>query len=244
MSNNNNNIDLYPEIKVQHLTEEDNFFDTPDLLFKIIVIGNAGVGKSCLSYYGTTKKFLENYKPTLGFEYYKYNAIVDNKKIRLQIFDTCGQEIYNSLIKNFYKNTGLAIIVYSIDDYNSFKGIDNWVKQLKSYATPDIQIFLIGNKNDLPNREVSYEEGENYKNEYKFNIFMESSAKSGFNVEKIFDNAIKILYVKHEKLKNFSGVCINISKDDDKISKENIKLDAKELIKKNKKKKKCSYKIK
>ena len=241
MSNKNNNIDLYPEIKVQHLTEEDDIFETPDILFKIIIIGNSGVGKSSLSHYGTTKQFLENYKPTLGFEYYKYNAIVNDKKIRLQIFDTCGQEIYNSLVQNFYKNTGLAIIVYSINDYNSFKGIDNWVKQLKLYATPDILIFLIGNKNDLPNREVSYEEGEKYKKEYKFNIFMESSAKNGFNVEKIFENAIKILYVKHEKFKDFSGVCKNISKADDKILRDSIKLNAKELIKKNKNKKKCCH---
>ena len=240
-NNNNNNIDLYPEIQIQHSSEDDNSFENPDLLFKIIIIGNAGVGKSCLSYYASSKKFLENYKPTLGFEYYKYNAIIDNLKIRLQIFDTCGQEIYNSLIRNFYKNTGLAIIVYSIDDYNSFKGVDNWIKQLKLYANPDIHIFLIGNKNDLTNREVTYEEGEKYKNEYKLNIFMEASAKNGFNVENIFDNAIKILYVKYKKFKDFSGVCRNIIKDDDSTLMENIKLDTKKLIKKNKKKIKCCF---
>jgi small GTP-binding protein len=241
MSNNNKNIEFYPEINVQHISEEEeNIFESPDLLFKIIIIGNPGVGKSCLSLYGISKKFVDNYKPTLGFEFYKYNAIVNKKKIRLQIYDTCGQETYNSLIQNFYKNTGLAIIVYSIDNEKSFKNVDNWIKQLKTYASPDIQIFLIGNKNDLPNREVTYEEGEKFKNEYNLKIFMESSAKTGFNVDKIFENAIKILYVKHEKLKKFSGLCKNITNENDDIFLRNsIKISAKEFIKKDKNKRKC-----
>ncbi len=75
-----------------------------------------GVGKSCLSLKATKKKFKSNYVATVGFEFFSFNIKMDNKIIKLQIWDTCGQEIYRSLISNFYKNTSLAIIVYAIDE--------------------------------------------------------------------------------------------------------------------------------
>ena len=87
-----------------------------DLSFKVIVIGNSGVGKSCLSMKATKQKFENNYLATVGFEFFAFNMKIDGKVIKLQILDTCGQEIYRSLIKSFYKNSSLAIIVYSIDE--------------------------------------------------------------------------------------------------------------------------------
>ena len=102
-----------------------------DLSFKVIVIGNSGnynlyfifyiqiyigVGKSCLSMQATKKKFENNYLATVGFEFFAFNMKIDNKVIKLQIWDTCGQEIYRSLITSFYKNSSLAIIVYAIDE--------------------------------------------------------------------------------------------------------------------------------
>lgn len=88
-----------------------------DLAFKIIVIGNSGVGKSCLSIRATKNAFKNDYSNTIGFEYFKYNLKLNNHKIiRLHIWDTCGQEIYRSLVTNYYKNSSLGIIVYSIDE--------------------------------------------------------------------------------------------------------------------------------
>ena len=87
-----------------------------DLAFKIILIGNSGVGKTCLTIKGTQNKFLNDYVSTIGFEFFKFNVKLNNNTIiRLQIWDTCGQEIYRSLVSNFYKKSTLAIIVYSID---------------------------------------------------------------------------------------------------------------------------------
>ena len=91
-------------------------FPNYDLSFKIIVIGNAGVGKSCLSMQATKKKFENNYLATVGFEFFVFNMKYKNKVLKLQIWDTCGQEIYRSLITSFYKNSSLAIIVYAIDE--------------------------------------------------------------------------------------------------------------------------------
>ena len=87
-----------------------------DVSFKIIVIGDSGVGKSCLSMQATKKKFENNYLATVGFEFFAFNMKIDGKVIKLQIWDTCGQEIYRSLITSFYKNSSLAIIVYAIDE--------------------------------------------------------------------------------------------------------------------------------
>ena len=75
-----------------------------------------GVGKSCLSMQATKHKFENNYLATVGFEFFAFNIRIDNKIVKLQIWDTCGQEIYRSLITSFYKNSSLAIIVYSIDE--------------------------------------------------------------------------------------------------------------------------------
>ena len=88
-----------------------------DLTFKVIVIGNCGVGKSCLSIKATKNIFSDNYSSTIGFEFFTLNVKIKERVIRLQIWDTCGQEQYKSLITNFYRNCSLAIIVYSITEY-------------------------------------------------------------------------------------------------------------------------------
>ena len=91
-------------------------FPNYDLSFKVIVIGNSGVGKSCLSMQATKHTFENNYLATVGFEFFAFNMKYNGQVIKLQIWDTCGQEIYRSLITSFYKNSSLAIIVYSIDE--------------------------------------------------------------------------------------------------------------------------------
>ena len=100
------------EMEYEILYEDSTYYD---LNFKIIVIGDSGVGKSCLSIKATKNIFQNNYNTTLGFEFYSINVKVNDKIIKLQIWDTCGQEIYKSLIHNFYRNSSLAIMVYSID---------------------------------------------------------------------------------------------------------------------------------
>ena len=85
-----------------------------DFSFKMIVIGDAGVGKSCLTNRAAKEIFLSDYSPTVGFEFFSFNVKINNEVVKLQIWDTCGQEIYKSLISNFYRNCSLAIIVYSI----------------------------------------------------------------------------------------------------------------------------------
>jgi small GTP-binding protein len=86
-----------------------------DLTFKLIVVGDSGVGKSCLTIRATKDLFESNYSATVGFEFFSIFVKVNDKILKLQVWDTCGQEIYRSLISNFYRNCSLALIVYAID---------------------------------------------------------------------------------------------------------------------------------
>ena len=185
------------EIKAEVLPEDYNIYD---LSFKMIVIGDAGVGKSCLTTKAAKGKFEEAYSATVGFEFLVFNVKLNDKVVKLQIWDTCGQEIYRSLITSFYKNSSLALIVYAIDDEKSFNDIDLWIKDLRTNSSPDIKIFLIGNKADLEsNRKISKEQALQIKRDFDFNLFMETSAKTGFNAQELFIEASKVLYIDYIK---------------------------------------------
>ena len=122
---------------------------TYDYNYKLIIIGDSGVGKTCLTYRVTTGEFREKLAATIGFEYFPFIVKYQNKILKLEIWDTCGQEAYRSLIKTFFNNSSLAIIVYAIDNRKSFNSIEEWIRQCKTLCSPDTKFFLIGNKNDV-----------------------------------------------------------------------------------------------
>ena len=182
------------EIDFKYEILPDDFLQY-DLSFKIIVIGDSGVGKSCLTNRATTNLFEDTYSATVGFEFLSFNVKIEDKVVKLQIWDTCGQELYRSLITNFYRNSSLAIIVYAVNSKDSFENIEMWLRELRTHSNPDAKVFLIGNKIDLENeRKISTEEGQRYAEQYKLNKFVETSAKTGFNAKNIFIEAAKILY--------------------------------------------------
>ena len=183
-----------------------------DLTFKIIIIGDPGVGKSCLTGRAVNDKFESEYSPTIGFEFLTYSVKIKDKIIKLQIWDTCGQEMYRSLITNFYRNTSLAMMVYSIDSRESFEHINIWLKEIKIHSHPDVIIILIGNKSDLEEeRKVTYEEAKKFKEENKLLYFEETSAKNGINSKEIFYESAKILFKEHLK---YSSMAQNNNSND------------------------------
>ena len=185
-------------VEVQNLDPGES-----DLNFKIIIIGDSYVGKSCLAIKATKGTFESVYTPTVGFEFLTFFVKVENSNIKLQIWDTCGQEVYRSLIGSFYRNSSLAIIVYAVDNDNSFSSIDTWVNELKTKGNPDMTIFLVGNKADLEDKRVITKDMANDVCEsHNIKFFLETSARTGFNVKKIFIEAAKVLYEQHMKLKD------------------------------------------
>ena len=174
-----------------------------DLSFKILIIGDSFVGKSCLALRATKGSFNSLYTPTVGFEFFNFFLKIEEEYVKLQIWDTCGQEVYRSLISSFYRNSSLAIIVYAIDNEESFNNIEIWLNELKTKGNPDISIILVGNKLDLEDkREVTKEMNSDFCDNNNIQYFFETSAKTGFNAKNVFIEAAKILYEEHLKLKD------------------------------------------
>ena len=190
------NIELLPEDFAQY-----------DISFKVIVIGDSGVGKSCLTTQAVRNNFEEFYTATVGFEFLTFNMRINNNVLKLQIWDTCGQEVYKSLISNFYRNSSLALILYAINNSDTFKHAETWLHDLKSQANPNVRVFLVGNKSDLEDeRVVTKEEGERFKEEKKLDRFIETSAKTGENAQGVLLEAAKLLYKDYLKAKkNFAN---------------------------------------
>ena len=178
-----------------------------DKKYKIIWIGDSGVGKTCLLTKALKNFFDEELKSTLGFEYHNITININDKKILLQTWDTCGQESFKCIVNMFYKRAKLAILVYSIDNRKSFEGINFWLNELRINSGEQIKLILIGNKTDLDDqREVSYEEGKNFSQLNGFNFFSETSAKEGESPLEVLTKAAEILY-------NYEKECKNNKKD-------------------------------
>ena len=236
MSTEEKKVEEEEHIKVEILPED---YAQYDLNFKIIFIGDSGVGKSCLTSKAVKNNFEDYYQATVGFEFLTFNMKLNKTVIKLQIWDTCGQEIYKSLITNFYRNSSLAVLVYSIDSRESFEHAEVWLKELKNMANPDVRIFLVGNKADLEeNRQVKKEEGLKYKNDENLDLFLESSAKTGYNARSVLVEAAKMLYRDYMKY-NESQENNNTNKDNDKDNNKDNDNKIKDLDNEKKEKKGC-----
>ena len=144
MSNSNQ-----PKKEIESIEILPENYPSYNISFKVIVIGDTGVGKSCISLRATKSVFNEQYMATVGFEYCTFIARLNGEVLKLQIWDTCGQEMYRSLVSNFYKSSALAIVVYAINDRKSFEDIDEWIDGVRKNSSSDIILFLVGNKFDV-----------------------------------------------------------------------------------------------
>ena len=224
MSKNSTSTSIIPEnYKFEILPEDETNFD---LSFKLIVIVDSGVGKSCLTNNAVKNIFDDTYNATVGFEFCTFNVKINDKVVKLQIWDTCGQELYRSLITNFYRNSSLAVMVYAINSKESFEDIEMWLRELRTHSNPDAKVFLIGNKIDLENeRKITKEQGEKFCKDNKINEFMEASAKTGVNAQNVFIKAALTLYedyIKYQKKTEESGGKVEDNYGNQQISKKKI----------------------
>ena len=165
-----------------------------DMIFKLILIGDAAVGKTNILSKYLRDEFDPNSKSTVGVEFGTKNITLENNKIKLQIWDTAGQERYRSVTSAYYKGAKGAILVYDITRKATFENIDKWIPDLKNNGDSDIIIMLIGNKCDLENeRQVSTSEGKEKAENYKI-AFLETSAMDGTNIQRAFQELIEDVY--------------------------------------------------
>lgn len=157
-----------------------------DYLFKILLIGNSGVGKSSLLLRFADDTFTDNFMPTIGVDFKIRTLEVDGKTIKLQIWDTAGQERFKTITSSYYKGAHGIIVVYDVTDKESFKNIDTWMNEVEKHASDNVSRILVGNKNDLKDaKQVTTDEGKELADTYNIR-FMETSAKESANVEEAF----------------------------------------------------------
>lgn len=157
-----------------------------DFLFKFLVIGNANTGKSCLLHQFIENKFKTESSHTIGVEFGSKVVNCGGKSIKLQIWDTAGQERFRSVTRSYYRGAAGALLVYDISSRETYNALNNWLTDARTLASPDIVIVLVGNKKDLEaDREVTFLEASRFAQENEL-MFLETSARTGENVEETF----------------------------------------------------------
>lgn len=174
--------------------------DDSDNIFKILLLGDSTVGKTCFLMRFTDKTFQEIHMSTIGLDYrLKEVTMPDGKTIKVQIWDTAGQDRYRSITRNYYKGADGILLIYDITNITSFNNIKLWITQIKENSLSQVKIIVVGNKLDLQNNKVVKEdEVKKIASEFKLQFF-EASAKSNINIDECFNTLISEIYKDYEK---------------------------------------------
>jgi len=172
------------------MAEGSNF----DYLFKVVLIGDSGVGKSNLLSRFTRNEFNLETKSTIGVEFATRSLTVDTKTLKAQIWDTAGQERYRAITAAYYRGAVGALLVYDIAKHGTYVNVTRWLKELRDHADSNIVIMLVGNKSDLKHlRAVPTEEAKAFAAENGLS-FIETSALDASNVESAFQTILTDIY--------------------------------------------------
>jgi len=180
--------------------ELDNDQDHAAAMFKLIIIGDTGVGKSCILTKLTKEEFRGEHNVTIGVEFGNYAMIInDEALIKLQIWDTAGQESFRSITRIFYKGSHAVMLVFDITCRSSFDNIRDWQKEIENNAEEGVLMYLVGNFADCEdNRKVSRDEALDMCKELNFHNYIETSAFTGLNINSLFETLAKHLYIENE----------------------------------------------
>ncbi|XP_046396238.1 ras-related protein Rab-8B isoform X2 [Ischnura elegans] len=172
---------------------------TYDYLFKLLLIGDSGVGKTCVLFRFSEDAFNTTFISTIGIDFKIRTIDLDGKKIKLQIWDTAGQERFRTITTAYYRGAMGIMLVYDVTNEKSFENIKNWIRNIEENAASDVEKMLLGNKCELhEKRQVFKERGEQLAIEYGIK-FMETSAKASINVEEAFFTLARDIKTKMEK---------------------------------------------
>ena len=195
------------EMKVKELEEDGKMYKIEYLgeklekqypTRKVIIIGRSGSGKTSISFSLIKDEFKE-WSPTVSLDLGNYQIKVNDKIIQIQLWDTCGNDEFAANTPNLFNNTFIAIIVYAIDNKKSFEEVGKWFNILRKRSKESL-VYLIGNKCDLINERIIQKiKGEELKQLYNFNYFLETSAKSGFNIINLLDKLAITIYEKEQQ---------------------------------------------
>lgn len=175
-----------------------------DVYVKILLLGDSGVGKTCLLKRYRDNNYKHNFISTVGIDYKVHYTNIDNKRVKCQIWDTAGQERFHVITRAYYKGSHGIVLVFDITEKSTFTNIEYWMKNISQHANTNVQIILVGNKSDLAKkRQVTVEEADAVAKRYNIQYF-ETSAKTGSNVDESFYNVSKLI------IENEGGKTVNI----------------------------------
>ena len=176
--------------RISTLGKDDEY----DFLFKIVLIGDSGVGKSNILSRFTRNEFDLESKTTIGVEFATRSIPIDNKTIKAQIWDTAGQERYRAITNAYYRGAVGALLVYDIAKHLTYENVERWLKELKDHADANIVVMLVGNKCDLRHlRAVPTEEAKQFSEKNSLS-FLETSALDNTNVEEAFESIVREIF--------------------------------------------------
>lgn len=169
--------------------------DESNYVFKVLLLGDSTVGKTCFLMRFTENTFQEIHMSTIGLDYrFKKMPVDDNKEATVQIWDTAGQDRFRAITKNYYKGAHGIILIYDVTNQKSFENVRNWVTQIRENASEKAIIYIVGNKiDDKQNKVVTKEEGEKMAKEFDLKFF-EASAKEDINIAPTFEALVKDIY--------------------------------------------------
>lgn len=179
-------------------SEEDEY----NFVFKVVLIGESGVGKTNLLSRFTRNEFNHDSRTTIGVEFSTRTLTLDGHLVKAQIWDTAGLERYRAITSAYYRGAVGALLVYDITKHQSYESVDRWLKELYDHADASILVMLVGNKSDLKDeaREVPTEEAKMYADSNDL-LFMETSALDSTNVELAFETILRDIYKRVLKSK-------------------------------------------
>ncbi|KAH7646340.1 RAS oncogene family member Rab10 isoform X3 [Dermatophagoides farinae] len=157
-----------------------------DLLFKLLLIGDSGVGKTCILFRFSDDAFQTTFISTIGIDFKIKTIDLKGKRIKLQIWDTAGQERFHTITTSYYRGAMGIMLVYDITNAKSFDNIAKWLRNIDEHASEDVEKMILGNKCDMTDkRVVSRERGESIAREHGIR-FLETSAKANINIDRAF----------------------------------------------------------
>lgn len=172
-----------------------------DKLFKIILVGDSGVGKSSILSKFCEDKFDNTYVSTIGVDFAFKTMKCGNDICKFQIWDTAGQDRFKSITSTYYRGASGIVLVYDITDKDSFVSLSKWIEEIKKFSYPDIDIIIVGNKLDrCTNRQILYTDAFNFADERKY-LYIETSAKNGMQIDSIFEK-LSLQLIKNQNFKN------------------------------------------
>jgi len=170
-----------------------------DYLFKLLLIGDSGVGKTCVLFRFSDDAFNSTFISTIGIDFKIRTIELDDKKIKLQIWDTAGQERFRTITTAYYRGAMGILLLYDITNEKSFDNIKTWIHNIEQHASEDVEKMILGNKCDMEEKRViSMEQGQKLAAEHDV-AFMETSAKSNINVEEAFTQIARAIKKKMDQ---------------------------------------------